>query len=175
MTELGGIQFDVLIFRVRSDREGTATLYVATAAAEQAIREYLPASYQTTPYKRVDLHIREGEGPFWLLANQDCFDPPMAVIQAAAECTAIDIFVEDFPYGPKIAEPDLRDYLNAAGEPDCNFTDGGTPYDASNLCCWPVEPWLALRFREAPRPAGPAPTAPPPAATRTRRRRYLDL
>ena len=178
MVELDGIRFDALVFRQGADLISSQHLYVATTMPEEMIRRHLPADTAGWWYKRVDICTEAGAGRFFIAHTADCFDPPCAVIRAGCLEEASEIFVENFPYSPKIAEPDLRDYLDENGDPSCAFTEEGTPYDAEHMHIESISLWLAIRVL-GPGPRGQGPATPPGVPARAPRRqpgdRRLDL
>jgi hypothetical protein len=80
----------------------------------------------------------------YILANADCYDPPMFAVEARNDYDAIDEF-QDSEIGEnllRVEDFELEDYRSDNEiEPDlCSYNGGGVPVDTENLQMWEAPP-----------------------------------
>ncbi len=74
------------------------------------------------------INLDEEAKSFYLLAVQDCFDPPCYVVRADNMSEAEMIFASETDQ-VLISEPDLADY----NEDNLSYDDKGRPYDSEGI------------------------------------------
>jgi hypothetical protein len=87
-----------------------------------------------------------GRGPdrWWLVANVDCFSPPLALIQANSIEEALEIFDDKCESWVKVEEGDIKDYINEGKSPNeydyyseqLSWNCNGTPIDTEQVQAW---------------------------------------
>lgn len=64
---------------------------------------------------------------FFVFYQEDCFDPPLYLVQADSWEDAVDLFNDEVI--EPIAEEDLNDYMNDEGVLECSFNSNAEPID----------------------------------------------
>lgn len=91
--------------------------------------------YDGTKCKRADsFNFEDDYSGFFMVYNEDCFDPPVAIIRCGSAMDAEDMFVEEFDWSPRvnIGEDDYT-------EDNVQWTSGGIPYDSEGIKVYPVK------------------------------------
>ncbi len=70
----------------------------------------------------------DGDGDFFLVYVDDCFDPPLCIVRADHAQDAEALFASETDYA-LIEEPDLEDF----DEENISLDDNGRPYDSESI------------------------------------------
>jgi hypothetical protein len=78
--------------------------------------------------KATGVEMGNGNDDWYMVYVENCFDPPIAIVNAENEQDAEEAFVEALPWS-HITEPDLKDY-----DPETlHYGPSGQPYDAEQV------------------------------------------